>query len=111
MVAQLEKVTNMINNAKRKSLAVYLYYNRDVRKLQKYGDILYHSRRMRYVILYLDAILCEDTIAELEKLKFVKKVRPSKQDDLDRDFVGNLSRIAADEQLKITPQKDITLLK
>ena len=95
----------MINNPKRKSLAVYLYYNRDVRKLQKYGDILYHSRRMRYVILY------EDTIAELEKLKFVKKVRPSKQDDLDRDFVGNLSRIAADEQLKITPQKDITLLK
>ena len=95
----------MINNPKRKSLAVYLYYNRDVRKLQKYGDILYHSRRMRYVILYLDTILYEDTIAELEKLKFVK------QDDLDRDFVGNLSRIAADEQLKITPQKDITLLK
>lgn len=100
----------MNSSMKRKSLAIYLYYNRDAKKLQKYGDILYHSRRMHYVILYIDAILYRDVITELEKLKFIKKVRPSQQDDIDRDFVGNLSKIAK-EQMEMIPQQDITLIK
>ena len=44
----------MFEKNERVGLAVYLYYNRDARKLSKYGDIIYHSRRFRYLVLYLD---------------------------------------------------------
>ncbi|MFS1663088.1 DUF2129 domain-containing protein [Streptococcus sp. zg-JUN1979] len=101
----------MLNNPKRTHLIVYLYYNRDVRKLQKYGDINYHSRRMRYVSLYIDALLENDIIAELKKLKYVKSVRRSHQDEVDVHFVGNLADIAQDDKLTIYPKKDITLLE
>ncbi|KXT78482.1 DUF2129 domain-containing protein [Streptococcus sp. DD13] len=76
----------------RNGLIVYLHYNRDVRKLTKYGDILYHSKKMRYVLLYLKQEELEDTQALLETEKFVKKVLPSYQKEIDKDFVGNLLR-------------------
>ncbi|EHJ51528.1 DUF2129 domain-containing protein [Streptococcus macacae] len=77
---------------KRLGLAVYLYYNRDARKLNKYGEILYHSRRMRYLIIYLNQEQSEEVINEIKHLKFVKEVLPSYLDDIDQNFVGNLTR-------------------
>ncbi|MGT2929152.1 DUF2129 domain-containing protein [Streptococcus dentasini] len=82
----------MFNKQERKGIIVYLYYNRDARKLNRYGDMLYHSRRFRYVHLYSDAQKLEGTIAALEKLRFVKEVRLSSLDNIDRDFVGSLYR-------------------
>ena len=37
---------------KRQGIIVYLYYNRDLRKIAKFGDVVYHSFKMRYVHLY-----------------------------------------------------------
>ncbi|MFC2526471.1 MAG: DUF2129 domain-containing protein, partial [Veillonella parvula] len=28
---------------------IYLYYNRDAKKLDNYGDICYHSKKHRYL--------------------------------------------------------------
>ena len=39
---------------KRQGIIVYLYYNRDLRKIAKFGDVVYHSFKMRYVHLYVD---------------------------------------------------------
>ncbi|MDU4790790.1 MAG: DUF2129 domain-containing protein, partial [Streptococcus sp.] len=39
---------------KRQGIIVYLYYNRDLRKITKFGDVVYHSYKMRYVHLYVD---------------------------------------------------------
>ena len=39
---------------KRQGIIVYLYYNRDLRKIAKFGDVVYHSYKMRYVHLYVD---------------------------------------------------------
>lgn len=82
-----EKV--IMNITQRMSLAVYLYYNRDVRKLTKWGDIFYHSRRLKYVILYIDGDRQEEITAHLTKMNAVKKVIPSQLDKIDMDFVGN----------------------
>ena len=35
----------MFEKQERQGIIVYLYYNRDARKLNKYGDVLYHSRK------------------------------------------------------------------
>lgn len=79
-----------MNINKRIGLAVYLYYNRDARKLNKIGNILYHSRRMKYLILYVDKDKKDETIDVLNNMKFVKEVAPSLLDDIDMNFVGNL---------------------
>lgn len=82
----------MFEKQERLSIAVYLHYNRDARKLSQYGDMTYHSRRMRYVILYVQQDRVEELLDSLKKEKFVKKVVPSFIKELDKNFVGNLTR-------------------
>ncbi|MGT2924675.1 DUF2129 domain-containing protein [Streptococcus caviae] len=82
----------MFEKTKRLGINVYLYYNRDARKLNKYGKVLYHSHRLRYLVVYVDQTEAEAVIEELQNLKFVKKVLPSYLDDIDQDFVGSLLR-------------------
>ncbi len=38
----------MFEKVNRSGLIIYLYYNRDAKKLQDYGDITYHSKKHRY---------------------------------------------------------------
>ncbi|WP_029186194.1 YlbG family protein [Streptococcus suis] len=82
----------MFEKKNRTCLTVYLHYNRDARKLSQYGDIVYHSKRLRYVLVYMDQELVEATISKLKKERFVKKVVPSYIKELDQNFVGNLWR-------------------
>ncbi|MCB4955662.1 YlbG family protein [Streptococcus mutans] len=82
----------MFEKKKRLGLIVYLYYNRDTRKLNKYGNVVYHSRRMRYSVLYIAQDETDKTIEEIGALKFVKKVLPSYIDTIDQNFVGSLMR-------------------
>ncbi|MFI3124261.1 DUF2129 domain-containing protein [Streptococcus suis] len=89
----------MFEKKERTSLTVYLHYNRDSRKLNHYGDMIYHSKHLRYVILYVDAEKAEEVMSRLKKEKFVKKVVPSYIKELDQNFVGNLWR---DEQNPVT---------
>lgn len=71
---------------------VYLYYNRDARKLNKFGDFRYQSKRFRYVQLYVPADGLEETLSQLKAQKFVKRVEPSYLAQVDQDFVGSLTR-------------------
>lgn len=82
----------MFEKKNRTCLTVYLHYNRDARKLNQYGDIVYHSKRLRYVLVYMNQEQVEEAILTLSKEGFVKKVLPSYIKDLDQNFVGNLWR-------------------
>ncbi|MGT2887746.1 YlbG family protein [Streptococcus didelphis] len=82
----------MFEKNNRIGLVVYLYYNRDARKLYKFGDAYYHSKKTRYLVLYIDAKDLETKLKEIKKLKFVKEVKPSAFDEIDHNFVGNLHR-------------------
>lgn len=82
----------MFEKQERLSITVYLHYNRDARKLSSYGDMIYHSKKLRYVILYINQKLLEEKVVKLKKEKFVKKVTQSYIKDLDQNFVGNLYR-------------------
>ncbi|MFC5631583.1 MULTISPECIES: DUF2129 domain-containing protein [Streptococcus] len=82
----------MFEKQERMSLAVYLYYNRDARKLNKFGDIFYHSKKLRYVLLYVNTTDVNDLIPMIEKQKFVKRVLPSHLQKIDQNFVGSLSK-------------------
>lgn len=82
----------MFEKKERLCLTVYLHYNRDARKLNQYGDIIYHSRRMRYVLLYVNQEKTTDLMANLKKERFVKKLVPSYAKEIDQNFVGSLWR-------------------
>lgn len=71
-------------------VAVYLYYNRDARKVSKFGDVYYHSRRLRYLVLYVDVVDLDEVVGYLEKQKFVKDIKVSSYKAIDQNFVGNL---------------------
>lgn len=71
-------------------VAVYLYYNRDARKVSKFGDVHYHSRRLRYLVLYIDVADLDEVVSYLEKQKFVKDIKVSSYKAINQNFVGNL---------------------
>ena len=81
----------MFEKQERQGIIVYLYYNRDARKLNKYGDVLYYSRKLHYQVLYVNKEEAADIVEEISALKFVKAVSLSEIDNIDQDFVGNLA--------------------
>ena len=80
----------MFEKTERQGIIVYLYYNRDARKLAKYGDVLYHSRKMHYQILYVNKADAPAIADEIARLKFVKSVSLSQLDNINQNCVGNL---------------------
>ena len=44
----------MFEKKERICLTVYIHYNRDARKLNQYGYMIYNSRSLRYVLLYVN---------------------------------------------------------
>ena len=83
----------MFEKQERTGLIVKLYDNRDVKKLQSVGDVLYHSKKCRYVQLYVDSDKADQVMEDLKKERYVKKVLPCHLKDLDTDFVGSLQRL------------------
>ena len=82
----------MFEKVNRSGLIIYLYYNRDAKKLQEYGDICYHSKKHRYLQLYVPTEELDDLIERLGKERFIKKIRRCHIQELETPFVGNLYR-------------------
>ena len=57
----------MFKKEERIGLIVYLYYNRDVKKIETIGDIVYHSKKHRYLQLYIPTEQVEETMQRLSK--------------------------------------------
>ena len=82
----------MIEREERVGLIVYLYYNRDAKKIQEYGDICYHSKKHRYLQLYVPTEELDDLVERLGKERYIKKIRRCHIQELETPFVGNLYR-------------------
>ncbi|EFR31469.1 YlbG family protein [Eremococcus coleocola] len=70
----------------RQSLIVWLYSSKQLKQLRKFGNIHYVSRRMKYAVLYTDVTNTATTIANLEKLPFVRSVEESHMNEINMDF-------------------------
>ena len=82
----------MFEKTNRSGLIIYLYYNRDAKKLQEYGDICYHSQKHRYLQLYVPTEELDDLVERLGKERYIKKIRRCHIQELETPFVGNLYR-------------------
>ena len=82
----------MFEKVNRSGLIIYLYYNRDAKKIQEYGDICYHSKKHRYLQLYVPTKELDDLVERLGKERYIKKIRRCHIQELETPFVGNLYR-------------------
>jgi len=70
----------------RQGLVVWVYSLKQIKQLRHYGTVLYVSKKMKYVYLYLDVEALEATANRIQKLRFVKAVEPSHRGELATTF-------------------------
>ncbi|WP_179395311.1 YlbG family protein [Lacticaseibacillus absianus] len=81
----------------RQGLVVWVYSLKQIKALRHYGSVLYVSKRMKYVYLYLDAAQIPAAQEKLEKLRFVKRVEVSMQPSLATEYGGQRSLAALED--------------
>lgn len=67
----------------RRALIVRISSNRVVKNLRRYGLVRYVSRRMHYVVLYVDQAKIPEITEHLRRLRAVRSVEQSYRPDLD----------------------------
>ncbi|KRM90757.1 YlbG family protein [Liquorilactobacillus cacaonum] len=77
----------------RQGVIVYLYHLKNSRQLRKFGTIHYVSRKMKYVVLYTDRIKVSETISQLSRMRYVKRVMVSPLPDVEIDFAETVSKM------------------
>lgn len=70
----------------RTGLIIWLNHLKGIRALEKYGTLHYVSRRMKYAVLYVNQEKVEQTLGNLKKLNFVKKVDFSRRNEIKTEY-------------------------
>lgn len=71
----------------RVSLIVYLYNLKQNRNLKKFGNIVYISRKMKYIVIYLNSDNLDEKISEISKFKGVRRVIKSPMTSLAQQLL------------------------
>ncbi|MCM3626332.1 YlbG family protein [Paenibacillus glycanilyticus] len=56
------------------------------RTLEKYGTVHYMSRKMHYVVIYMNAERAEEAVKNISRLPFVRKVERSYRNELKTEY-------------------------
>ncbi|GFN32004.1 YlbG family protein [Paenibacillus xylaniclasticus] len=76
--------------SERTGFIVWVSDLRAARALDKYGTVHYMSRRMHYVVFYVDADRAEDTSRNVARLPFVRKIERSYRNELKTEYTKNV---------------------
>ncbi|EOD6233095.1 YlbG family protein [Enterococcus hirae] len=81
---------NEFQLTKRRGLIVWVYSLKQLKNLKKFGLLHYVSRKMKYVVLYLNEDTFEQTAERINKLHFVRKVERSYCPDVEMNFADKI---------------------
>ena len=70
----------------RQGVIVYLKHLKQSKQLRKFGTIYYVSRKMKYVLIYMNAEDVNEALHKLKSMKFVSKVEISPRKEIDKDL-------------------------
>ncbi|MFD1899844.1 YlbG family protein [Enterococcus termitis] len=84
-----------LNIQKRRCLVVWVYSLKQLRTLKRFGLIHYVSRRMKYVVIYMNEEDIETSEAKINGLHFVRKVERSYRPDVEMNFAEKIGTKAA----------------
>ncbi len=78
-------------NVERLSLIVWLTDLKNTKRLEKFGNVVYISKKMKYAIVYINKDELEATSNKLKGLGFVKKVELSLNTEVAEHFSNTLA--------------------
>ena len=70
----------------------YIIWVSDVkaaRNLEKYGSVHYISRRMQYVVMYVNADRADETVRNIRRLSYVRKIERSYRNEIKTEYSSN----------------------
>ncbi|MBO0460430.1 YlbG family protein [Enterococcus sp. DIV1298c] len=76
----------------RRGLVVWVYSLKQLKNLRKFGLVHYVSRKMKYVIMYLNEDNYEQTEERIKKLHFVRNVERSYRPDIEMNFAEKIGK-------------------
>ncbi|OBR64884.1 hypothetical protein A7K91_04710 [Paenibacillus oryzae] len=56
------------------------------RSLERFGNVHYMSRKLHYVVLYMNADRAEEAVKQMSRLSFVRKVERSYRSELKTEY-------------------------
>lgn len=71
----------------------YIIWVSDVkaaRNLEKYGSVHYISRRMQYVVMYVNAERAEETVKNIRRLSYVRKIERSYRNEIKTEYSSDV---------------------
>lgn len=70
----------------RSGIIVWLHDPKAARNLDRYGNIHYISKKMNYVVLYVNANRLDENMKVIQNLPYVKKVERSLRDEIPTEY-------------------------
>lgn len=80
---------------KRRCLVVWVYSLKQLKTLKRYGLIHYVSRKMKYVVIYMNEEAIQASEEKINGLHFVRKVERSYRPDVEMNFAEKIGTKAA----------------
>jgi uncharacterized protein YlbG (UPF0298 family) len=72
--------------AERTGYIIWVSDIKAARNLEKYGNVHYISRRMHYAVIYMNADRAEDTVKNIRRLSYVRKVERSFRNEIRTEY-------------------------
>ncbi|MNW30863.1 hypothetical protein D3C74_77640 [compost metagenome] len=72
--------------AERTGYIIWVSDIKAARNLEKYGNVHFISKRMHYVVIYMNADLAEDTVKNIRRLSYVRKVERSFRNEIRTEY-------------------------
>lgn len=85
----------------RQGLIIFVNHLKHAKTLRKYGHVYYISKKMKYVVLYLNQEDVEQVTTRLLKLPFVKKITPSERPFINTEYENSKPDKAKEYDYKI----------
>ena len=63
---------------------------KSARGLEKFGSVHYISKRLKYVVMYMDAAQYESTALQLSKFPYVKAVERSYRTEIKTEYSSSM---------------------
>lgn len=77
--------------SERAGLIIWTHHLKSTKAFERYGNVHYMSRKMQYVVLYVDAAEADEISAQLRKMPNVRKVERSLRGEIPTEFSNTLS--------------------
>lgn len=90
-----------MNFGNRQGIIVWVHSLKQVKQLKRYGNIHYVSKKLKYIVIYMDMERVEDAVDKIKSLSFVKRVDLSYKPFLKTEFENSKPDKAKEYDYKI----------